>query len=407
MQDHEFFAKVLGLEEPWRVKEVKLDLPMRVEVTLESRAEHEWTGEDGRRLHVHAWDERRWRHLDTMQLETVLIARVPRLLDPATGRTELPVLPWAKKGSRWTALFEAWAVRLLEAVPNVARAAALLRLDWHSAWEIKRRAVERGLARRKDESVTELGIDEKSFGRGQDYVSVATDLKHRRVLEVVPERTQAAAEQLLEMALQAEQRAAVEAVCIDMWPAFEAAIGAKLPQARIVYDPFHVVSHANQAVDTVRRQEHRQRRICGDETLTGTRQLFLYGFENLDPQRRRRLQALLDAPELQTGLAWALKEQLRGLWAYRRPSAARRFLDRWRERVVDSGLKPMIKVADMIFAHLRGVLAWFWSPISNGITEGFNSAIQSLKNIARGYRNFANFRTAILFHHGKLDLAPR
>lgn len=407
MQDQEFFTKVLGLEEPWLVKDVKLNLPTQVEVTLECRPGHEWTAADGSRLHVHGWEVRRWRHLDTMQLETVLIARVPRLLDPQSGRTETPVLPWAKKGARWTALFEAWAVRLLEAVPNVSRAAALLRLDWHSAWEIKRRAVERGLARRKDESVPQLGIDEKSFGRGQDYVSIMADLKQRRVLEVVPERTQEAAEQLLETALKAEQREAVEAVCIDMWPAYEAAAASVLPQARVVYDPFHVVSHANQAVDEVRRKEHRLRRTQGDETLTGTRQLWLYGFERLDEKRRRELQALLDAPELQTGIAWALKEQLRELWDYRRPSAARRFLDRWRERVVGSGLKPLIRVADMIFGHLEGILAWFWHPISNGITEGFNSAIQSLKNTARGYRSFANFRVAILFHHGKLDLTPR
>jgi transposase len=407
MQDQEFFEEVLGLEEPWRVKDVKLDLPTRVEVTLECRSQYEWTSEDGRRLHVHGWDERRWRHLDTMQLETVLVARVPRLLDPQSGRTETPVLPWAKKGARWTALFEAWAVRLLEAVPNVSRAAGLLRLDWHSAWEIKRRAVERGLARRNDEPVPQVGIDEKSFGRGQDYVSILTDLKQRRVLDVVPQRTQEAAEQLLDTALKAEQRAAVEAVCMDMWPSYEAAAASMLPQARVVYDPFHLVSHANQAVDEVRRKEHRLRRNHGDETLTGTRQLWLYGFERLDEKRRRELQALLDAPELQTGIAWALKEQLRQLWQYRRPSAARRFLDGWRERVAGSGLKPLIKVAAMIFAHLPGILAWFWHPISNGITEGFNSAIQSLKNVARGYRNFVNFRIAILFHHGKLALAPR
>ena len=120
MQDHEFFAKVLGLETPWQVKNVTLDLAgTQVEVTLECRPEHEWTSADGRRLHVHGWEERRWRHLDTMQLETMLVARVPRLLDPQSGRTEMAVVPWAKKSARWTALFEAWAVRLLQAVPNV------------------------------------------------------------------------------------------------------------------------------------------------------------------------------------------------------------------------------------------------------------------------------------------------
>lgn len=408
MQDREFFAKVLGLTKPWAVKDVKLDLEgTKVEVVLEASGEHDWKSAGGQRAHVHGWETRQWRHLDTMQLETVLTAKVPRLLDPQTGKTEMAVVPWAQKGSRWTMLFEAWAVRLLQAVANTSRAAGLLRLDWHSAWAIKSRAVERGLQQRGAIATPVLGMDEKSFGRGHDYVSLLTDLKERRVLDVVPERTEQAATRLLETALQAEQREAVQALCIDMWPAYEAAAQQVLPQARVVFDPFHVISHANQAVDQVRRREHRQRCRRGDATLKGTRQMWLYGFERLDPRRRQALRALLSAPELQTGVAWALKEQLRQLWKYRRPSAARRFLDGWRERVLATGLPPLIKVADMIFRHLDGILAWFWFPISNGITEGFNSGIQALKTTARGYRTFANFRIAILFHHGKLNLSPQ
>jgi transposase len=101
-----------------------------------------------------------------------------------------------------------------------------------------------------------------------------------------------------------------------------------------------------------------------------------------------------------------LKEQLRTLWQYQRPSAARASLDGWRRRVQASRLHPLQRVAKMIFIHLEGILNWFWHPISNGPAEGFNSAIQTFKYIARGYRNFANFRIAILFHHGKLDLTP-
>jgi transposase len=107
MQDHEFFAKVLGLEEPWEVKNMTVDLPgTRVEVTLECQPGPGWVTPDGRRLHVHGWEERRRRHLDTMQLETVLVARVPRLLDPQSGRTEMATVPLAKKGARWHAFLE-------------------------------------------------------------------------------------------------------------------------------------------------------------------------------------------------------------------------------------------------------------------------------------------------------------
>jgi len=406
MNESEFFERVLGLSEPWSVKEVKLDLAVtQVQITVECCSGETWTGPDGSRRHIHGWEERRWRHLDTMQLETVIIAKVPRLLDPQTGSTEMAPVPWAQKGARWTVLFEAWAVRLFEAVPNVSKAADLLRLDWHSAWEIKRRAVDRGLARRTAEPIVSLGLDEKSFGRGQDYAAVLTDPARHRVLEVHAARTQESAEKLLKGTLTQEQRAGVAAVCIDMWAPFEAAIGTCLPHARIVYDPFHVVSHANEAVDQVRRSEQRQRLAQGDETLTGSRSLWLHGFEHLNRRKRRELLALL-TPELKTGLAWALKEQLRKLWRYKRPSAARGFLDDWLQQVDASGLQPLKKVAKMITAHLTGIIAWFWYPISNGPAEGFNSAIQALKTLARGYRNFSNFRIAILFHHGKLDLIP-
>jgi transposase len=157
--------------------------------------------------------------------------------------------------------------------------------------------------------------------------------------------TQESAEQLLRNALTQEQRAGVAAVCIDMWAPFEAAIGTCLPHARIVYAPFHVVSHPNEAVDQVGRFEQVQRLAQGDETLTGSRSLWLHGFEHLNRRKHQELLALLTS-ELKTGLAWALKEQSRKLWLYKRPSAA------------------------------------------------------------RGYRNFSNFRVAILFHHGKLDLIP-
>ena len=407
VQEKEFFEQVLGLVEPWHVKDIKLDLAgSRVDVVVESTPGHVWISEDGSRLHIHGWEERRWRHLDTMQLETVIVAKVPRLLDPQSGQTQTASVPWATKGSRWTVLFEAWAVRLFEAVPAVQRAAGLLRLDWHSAMQIKRRAVERGLQRRKAEPVPYLGVDEKSFGKGQDYSCVLTDLAQSRVLDLAPGRTQQAAEGLLDSSLDQEQKDRVEAVCIDMWQAFENAIAVGLPKAAVVYDPFHIVAHANDAVDKVRRAEHKRNKRAEDETLKGSRQLWLYGLERLDPQRRARLQELL-AAELDTGVAWALKEELRKLWHFSRPSAARAFLDKWFEKVHATDLTPLKRVADMILSHIEGVIAWFWHPISNGPSEGFNSAIQAIKSLARGFRNHDNFRTVVLLHHGKLDLAPR
>src|SRR5690606_11304432 len=130
-----------------------------------------------------------------------------------------------------------------------------LGLSWHQADEIRRRAVRRGLERRSEEPIERLGLDEKSFGKHHDYISVLTDLDKGRVLDVVAERRQDAAEELL-LTLSASQRASALAIAMDMWPAFMNAAARLLPEATIVHDKFHVVKHLGEAVDKVRKQEH-------------------------------------------------------------------------------------------------------------------------------------------------------
>src|SRR5207245_10273659 len=139
---------------------------------------------------------------------------------------------------------------------------------------ILRRGVERGLSRRQVEGLIHLGIDEKSFMAGHSYISLLTDLKGSRVLEVVEDRTEAAAQSLWET-LSEEQRKQIEAVAVDMWEPFMNSIRAKVPEAEIVHDKFHVVKHLNEAVDKVRRGEHKELMAAGDETLKGKTQIWL------------------------------------------------------------------------------------------------------------------------------------
>jgi transposase len=164
MQDKELLSRMLGIEEPWYICEVNLDLEKkRLEVEVECR-KTEWAGEQGRKLWLHGYEERTWRHLDAFQFETVIRARVPRLRYPAdedddendegggpavSGRTELLPVPRAEKGGRFTLLFECFAVQVLLAARSVSEAARLLRLSWDQAQHLLKRAVQRGLARRE------------------------------------------------------------------------------------------------------------------------------------------------------------------------------------------------------------------------------------------------------------------
>jgi transposase len=227
------YARLLGTDESWRVEAVDLRLEDR---QVEIRLKHVGSGiacpECGRAcgLADHA-DERRWRHLDTMQFTTELVARLPRCRCPEHGvKTIIP--PWAGKHSRFTLLFEAFAIEVLQACRNVKAAAALLGLSWDSLQTIMNRAVERGLERREATPIPHLGIDEKSFGRGHDYITVLTDLNGSRVLDVVPDRTQVAAEAILQT-LTPEQRQQVQAVAADMLPAYANAVaGVKAEKDR-------------------------------------------------------------------------------------------------------------------------------------------------------------------------------
>ena len=397
------YARLLGTDDSWRVESVDLRLEdRRVDVRLKHIGLGVACPECGRDygLADHA-DERRWRHLDTMQFTTELVARLPRCRCPEHGvKTIVP--PWAGKHSRFTLLFEAFAIEVLQACRNVKAAAAILGLSWDSLQTIMNRAVERGLERREATPIPHLGIDEKSFGRGHDYITVLTDLDGSRVLDVVQDRTQVAAEAVLQT-LSPEQRHQVRAVAADMLPAYANAVAKQTPNAELVHDKFHVAKYLGEAVDQVRRAENKDLQAEDDDRLKGTRQFWLFNKSNLSWKQRRRF-AAIRCNGLKTARAWAIKEEFRWFWRHVYSTSAEEFFNRWYAWGARCRLKPVVKVAKMLKRHLPNLLSYFLYRITNTTSEGFNSVIQALKYAARGFRSFTNYRTRILFFCGKLNL---
>ena len=405
MKDTEFFEKVLGLTKPWEVKAVHMDLGnQKVEVEIECTAKTLWADpQTGERLHIQGYEKRRWRHLDTMQFETVLIAEVPRVKYP-DGHTENVKVPWAERYARFTLMFEGWAIRVLQSCPSLSDACELLDLDWDAAHAIMGRAVKRGMARRQLEEVTQCGMDEKSFRRGQSYVSILTDLQKGRVLEVVEGRDEQNACDLWEK-LPPQQRQKIEAVALDMSATYAAAAQKEVPQAKIVNDRFHVSKLLNEAVSEVRRKEHKELSAQGDETLKGTRFHWLFNPRNLTDARMEEM-IHLTSLNLKTSQAWMHKEDFEEFWNQETPEMGAAFLDWWHASAMSSKLPPIERVAKTIKAHAEHLLNYFLYRITNAVSEGLNSKIQNLKSAARGFRSFANYRTRILFFCGKLDLTP-
>jgi len=395
--------ELLGIRAPWRVADITVDVALQEVVVRVECESTQWCNTQ-RRLHVHGWEKRRWRHLDLWQCRTIIEAEVPRLLNPATGRTEMAAVPWAEGLSRWSKRFESWAIEVLLRTRSISDASRLLGLGRDACERIMRRAVERGLQRRQLAEVKLVGIDEKSFRKGQDYIALMTDLVGARVLEVVEGAGQKEVEALWQTLPQA-QRQQVEAVAMDRGKSMIAGTRAAAPQAAIVHDRYHISAEQNKAVDSVRRAEHKQLMEQGDETLKGTRYQWLSGLEKLSDAGYASFNTLVRI-NLKTSRAWELKATFESFWEQVDGSSGLAFFKMWKNRAMRSRLPIFVKLAQSLASSLPELLNYFEYRISNAMSEGFNSVIQQLKAAARGFRNFANYRSRILFFCGKLDLKP-
>jgi transposase len=399
------YADLLELQYPWVVEEIKTDhknekITIRVAFI---KGEKPACPVCKKPCIVADHRERSFRHLNVMQYETLVLGSIPRTLCPEHGVKTVSV-PWAEKYSHYTYRFERYAIDIMKVAENLSEAKRLLRLSWDQVSLIQNRAVERGLARRGAEPIKLLGIDEKSFLRGHDYASIIADLDQARVLDLVRGRKLADAEKLLNK-IPGKQRETIEAVAMDMLPAFMTAVKNKLPKADIVHDKFHMTAYLTKAVDQVRRREHTALSKQGIETLTGSKYLWLTNPKNFSKKNKKEFRAFA-LEELQVGKAWTIKESFRRFWAYSNRMYGYTFFNSWYFWATHSRLTPVVDAAKTLKRHREGLLNYFTHRVTNAGTEGLNSRIQSIKARARGFRNFDNYRIAILFYLGKLDLYP-
>src|SRR6056297_714526 len=400
------YEQLLGLDAQWKVIEVDLDIgDLRVDVYVEYHGDTLPCPECGSDCGIYDHSpERTWRHLDTMQFETRLHCDPPRVKCEKHG-VKTALVPWAGRHSRFTLLFEGFAIKVIQASKSLQDAGMLLGLNWHQLHRIMKRAVDRGVARRDKYEMAWIGMDEKSFRKGHNYISVINDIEGGRVRDVAEGRSGDVAEDLIGKALEDTQREMVCGVAIDMSAPYEKAIRQMFPHADIVHDKFHISKHLNKAVDKTRAKEHRQMMKNNDDRLKKTKYLWLKGMEHLDEDSIAQVEALKKAG-LKVSKAWYVKEIFRHFWKRRDADFAKMYFDYWYKEALDTKLPYVIKVAKMLKRHLANILTYFDCYITNAISEGLNSKIQSIKANARGFRNFENYRTAILFFCGKLELAP-
>jgi transposase len=411
MRDRDLYAQILGLTRPWSVIDVELDTSDE-EVRVLVRHDGSATlccPECGRASPGYDTRRRRWRHLDTCQYRTILIAETPRVMCAEHGVKQVRV-PWAEPGSSFTALYESLVIDWLKEA-SIAAVSRRLHLSWDEVDGIMQRAVTRGLERRRaegEQAPARLGVDETSFAKRHEYVTVVTDLDAKEVLHVADDRTAGSLEAYYE-SLGPGELERIEVVCMDMWQPYITATRKRVPlgPGKIAFDKFHVAKHLGDAVDKVRRGEHRTLKREGDDRLTRTKYLWLAHPANIEEGTwRERFRWLRDSA-LKTARAWAIKETAMGLWEYVSRGWARRAWRRWYGWAIRSRLEPVKRVARMIRAHLEGIITAIVHRATNAGAESINAKIQRVKRMACGYRNRQRFRHAIYFHLGGLDLYPR
>src|ERR1700722_11312093 len=250
------------------------------------------------------------------------------------------------------------------------------------------RYLQRCSATRRQAPLEQMGVDEIYFGKQMKFITVVSNLETGEPLWFGQDRKQETLDEFFRTQLTENQRKRIEAACVDMWRPFTNSIEQWAPNCRIVYDKFHVLQHANKAIDEVRRAEFFRKGGRMRGVVKGKRWLLLTRWMNLDSQKRQQLNDLF-ALNRRVMKAYLLKESLERLWTYRYEGAMIRYLQSWIDELRWQRLAPFQKLAQMLVDHLDGILNYCRTKVRFGVVEAINRNIKTLLRRGRGYKNLA------------------
>jgi len=399
------YEQILGLSSPWFVSGVELDKDQGevvVQVDLDRSAKlacprcgHACPGYDSRK--------RRWRHLDTCQFRTQVVAQVPRVQCPEHGCLTISV-PWAEQNSRYTLLFEAFVISWLRAA-SISAVSKQLRLSWTAIDNIMERAVRRGLANGPDRDTTRLAVDETAFRKGHDYVTIVSNAQGQ-VLAVEDGRSSDSLGRFYD-SLEEPRKQSIISISMDMSPAYQKATFAHIENAhrKIAFDHFHVAQMLTRTLDATRKADMARADNSMRQEIHRSRYTWLRHRKSLEGQQIQQIRDVSDALK-DTGLVWYLKEKARDIWQGYRVKGARAAWQEWIHMARLTDVRALASAANQIETKLFGILNAMRFRASNGLAEAINGQVRTLKVRARGFRSKARFKRAILFHYGGLPMAP-
>jgi transposase len=415
MTPEKLFHELLGLGLNWEVTESRFERASGA-VFLEIRETSRlWDSvrcpEEGGLVFCYDHTEvLTWRHLNVFQYRCEITCRLPRGKCRQCGHVFRVRPPWEGLSMHFTKEFEAFALLLLREMP-VSRAAELVGETDTRLWRLLFRQVNAAYAEADFSDVCCVGVDEMSVRKGHEYLTVFADLVRKRVLFATEGKDQETWTRFVE-ALEKHNghRHAITQASMDMSQAYQSGVAKNCRNAQVVFDKFHVIQNANAAVDRVRKTEFRLGGCLVRDALRQSQWLWRKNPENLTPSEQARLAKIQDK-NLGTAKAYPMRLILQDIYRSSNATVARRRLRvwcrwvRWVARFYQYNLlAAMVKLAQMVENHLKGILAyWKWG-LTNAFMEGLNSVFSATKRKARGYRSPVHLTAMLYFVAGKLRL---
>lgn len=389
---------------PWQVLDLQFDLEkgrIDFQVGFSSGAKFACPECGAAEQSVHDTRTRTWRHLNFFQYQAFINANLPRVRCSGCGKTKQVPVPWARPGSGFSLLMEALLVVLAKQMP-VRAVAQLMGLHDGQIWRVLDHYVEAARQQEDFSSVQSVGLDETASRRGHNYISLFHDLDLKRLLFACEGRDKGVVASFVkDLEAHGGLAESIDSVCIDMSKSYVAGVGEHLPQAKITFDPFHVMAIVNKAVDLVRRQE-----VKTEPLLKKTRYLWLRNEENRTQRQQEHFDSLPKS-RLKTARAWRIKTLLQEIYQQCQTiTDAEQALNRWYNWAIRCRLEPMKDAAKTILRHWDGILSWFDGHLNNGGVEGTNGLIQAAKARARGYGTVRHLITMSYLVAGKLAHLP-
>lgn len=392
------FQLALGIQGPWQVDKIDFSedkgiINIYLKYTRGAKFPCPICGKE---LKVRDTEKRSWRHLNFFQYKAYIHANLPRVCCNDCETTKNVSVPWARSGSGFTLLFEAFVIELVRAMPMTAVSKIVKETDNRLMRVIKYYVTKA----RKDvdmENVVAIGTDETSKAKGHSYITTFIDLKEKRVLFVTEGRDNTTVKKFVDDLDQHNGKAEkIKQACSDLSKAFIKGINENLPYAKIIFDRYHVMNKVSEALDEVRKQELKDNAI-----LKNSKYALLRNPETTTEKQSEKIESLSKL-NLKTIRAYHIKLALRDIYEMCDKKQAIQAMKKWYYWATHSRIKPIIKVAKTIKKRWGGVISFFDDRITNGIAEGFNSIIQTIKRRSRGFRNTDNFITIIYLVLGKL-----